>query len=253
MKQKNVLYSIVVILTFCIVFYGRKMGNSLFDDSVSGEALQFMYSFIWWTLPALIVIGFLYGFGDVFSEIRLSKGFVVGIVFAFVSVLPMLIGYAVVGDFNTDLSAAEVLKGSFMAGFLEEFLFRGFLFGLLFRKLNWGFVPAAMFGAVIFGLGHIYQGSTVGQSLGVFGVTFLGAVWFAWLFIEWKENLWVPILLHIFMNLSWLLFSVSENALGGVYANVFRAATIIITIVVTISYCKRKGGFSINKGNLLVN
>ena len=43
------------------------------------------------------------------------------------------------------------------------------------------------------------------------------------------------------MNLSWEIFKVSENALGGVTSNVFRGATIAVAIVATIIYKKRKG------------
>jgi len=45
------------------------------------------------------------------------------------------------------------------------------------------------------------------------------------------NNLWVPIGLHLFMNLHWMLFSAGDNALGSIYANVFRAITITFTIV----------------------
>ena len=81
----------------------------------------------------------------------------------------------------------------------------------------------------------------------------MGAGWFAWLFIEWKENLWIPIFLHIFMNLSWVLFEVDNNALGGYVTNIFRIITIALTVIITIIYNKRKDKFSINRKNLITN
>ncbi|MCD6659879.1 MAG: hypothetical protein LT105_06950 [Lentimicrobium sp.] len=36
------------------------------------------------------------------------------------------------------------------------------------------------------------------------------------------------------MNLSWTLFDVSENALGTIIPNLFRAATIAVSIMLTL-------------------
>ncbi len=135
-----------------------------------------------------------------------------------------------------------------VAGFFEEYFFRGFLFGILFRKLKWGFVPASILGGIIFGIGHLYQSSTLIETIGIFAITTMGAIWFSWLYTEWENNLWVPIFLHILMNLSWILFEVSDNVLGGLYTNFFRIITIALTIIITIRYHKNKGLI-----NLLVN
>ncbi len=63
---------------------------------------------------------------------------------------------------------------------------------------------------------------------------FGGAAWFAWLYVEWRNNLWLPIGLHILMNLYWALFDIESNALGGVWANVFRGLTIALSIIYTL-------------------
>ena len=111
-----------------------------------------------------------------------------------------------------------------------------------------------MLGGVIFGLSHLYQGDTFMESLGIFGITFMGGIWFAWLFIEWDENLWVPIWMHLLMNFSWELFSISDSALGGYGANVFRVLTIALAIIFTVIYKKKKGrNFAITRRNLWVN
>lgn len=62
----------------------------------------------------------------------------------------------------------------------------------------------------------------------------------------------MPVFLHFQMNLSWTLFDVSDNALGGVIANVFRAVTIALTIFITIRHHKAKG-LQIGKHNLWVH
>ncbi len=141
----------------------------------------------------------------------------------------MFISSAIAGSIPADLSALRLVQDTLLAGFMEELLFRGFLFGLLFRFCGWGFIPASMAGAVVFGLGHLYQGSSIPEVAGVYLVTAMGAVWFAWLYIEWNNNLWLPVFLQILMNFSWTLFDMSSNAIGDVFPNLFRMITIALT------------------------
>ena len=87
--------------------------------------------------------------------------------------------------------------------------------------------------------------------MGVFAITFAGAVWFAWLFIEWKENLWLPIFMHFFMNLYWHLFSTENSALGGLMLNLPRIITIALSIYLTIKIVRKTGQLKINKTNFI--
>ncbi|MEL7123914.1 MAG: CPBP family intramembrane glutamic endopeptidase, partial [Bacteroidota bacterium] len=123
----------------------------------------------------------------------------------------------------------------------------------IFRYTRLGFLPSVLLGALLFGFVHLYQGSEFNEIVGIFLVTFLGGILFAWLYAEWNYNLWVPIFLHMFMNLAWELFSVSSNALGGTYSNIFRAATIFLAIVLTLMYKKRRGEvILINKSTIFM-
>ena len=136
---------------------------------------------------------------------------------------------------------------------MEELLFRGFLFGQLFKKEKWGFIPATLLAAIFFGVGHLYQGNTLGSLIGVFLFTFSGSVWNSWLYIEHNNNLWIPIWLHILMNMSWTIFQTdTSGAIGNNITNLFRLITIIITVVYTLRYSK-KYGRKINKKNLFIN
>jgi membrane protease YdiL (CAAX protease family) len=164
----------------------------------------------------------------------------------------MFIGSWFLGKMTTNPDYFEWFRGSVLPGFFEEWLFRGFLFGIVFRKAGWGFIPASLIGSFFFGLAHIYQGSEVLESVFIFLITGMGAAWFAWLYVEWDFNLWVPIFFHTLMNLSWILFEVSENALGGLGANVFRAITIALSVIITVKIAKKKG-FNVNKNNLFKN
>jgi uncharacterized protein len=252
MTRKTISHSIIVILTFLVALYGNRVLSIYINISFPTDYFKITYFYLWWIIPAILITGKLYGFRNVFRTVGLEKGFFTGFLFALITVSPMLISSALIGQIGEDLKLLKLLRTTLFAGFMEEYLFRGFLFGLLFRKLGWGFIPASLFGAVIFGLGHIYQGSTFLETTGVFFITALGAGWFAWLYIEWNNNLWVPVFLHILMNLSWTLFEVSDNALGGFYTNLFRITTIALTIITTI-FCNKKNGLKINRNNLIVN
>ncbi len=252
MKRQTIINSVLIVLTFLVAFYGRRVLNSYIPITLSTAFLKASYSYLWWVLPSLLVLGILYGFKNLLKNLGLNKGMVIGFIFAVITVLPMFISSMVIGSFDDNLGFGTLLHKTFAAGIFEEYLFRGFLFGILFRKLNWGFIPASILGGVIFGLGHIYQGSTLMETLGVFAITSIGAVWFSWLYIEWNNNLWVPIFIHTLMNLSWILFDVSDNALGGLYSNLFRAITIALTIIITIRY-HRERGLKINRKILMIN
>src|SRR5690606_32665538 len=163
------------------------------------------------------------------------------------------IGYAIVFDISTELSVNTILIGVIAAGFFEELFFRGFLFGQLFRNTTLGFLPSVLFGALFFGSLHLYQSTDVMELTGIFLITFLGGILFAWVYAEWNYSLWVPIFLHMLMNFAWELFSVSSNALGDVYANVFRVLTIALIIILTILYKKgKKMPLAIDKNNLWI-
>lgn len=167
---------------------------------------------------------------------------------------PMFIGGLLFFKIQLDMNIQNVIAGSIVIGFIEELYYRGFLFGQFFKNTLMGFIPSIFLGAILFASGHLYQSQDFGELVGIFIVTFMGAVLFAWLYIEWEENLWVPIFLHALMNLSWHLFEMDETALGGVLPNVFRGLTIAFAIVFTILYKRKRGrGLAITKLNLIKN
>ena len=129
--------------------------------------------------------------------------------------------------------------GTIIAALVEEVYFRGFLFGMLYKHTKAGFLTAILIGAIVFALGHLYQSQDPMKMLGIFGITLMGAGLFAWLYVEWEYNLWVPILLHTFMNLAWTLSDMGDTALGGLMPNLLRSATIALAIIGTIIYKKK--------------
>lgn len=120
-------------------------------------------------------------------------------------------------------------------------MFRAFMFGLLFRYAKIGFFWAVILPALLFGSLHLYQGHDVISSLAAFAVTFIGAVYFSWMYVEWNFNLWVPIGLHMLMNGAWVIFSMegTEVAAGGLISNIARVLSILLAIGLTVWYKRR--------------
>ena len=249
---------LTTLLSFGIYF--------LIDETYFKEIRQWFYEFIdQWGIShimAYLIVGIPIFIGTLilhkknkfFRSLGLDKCLLLkGMVFSLLCTLPMFIGFVVLFDFNTDFSLNIFLISIIAAALFEETYFRGFLFGQIYRFTNWGFIPSVLIGAILFGLIHLYQGTDLNELTGIFLITFLGGVLYAWVYVEWNYNLWVPIFLHLFMNLSWGLFSVAENALGGTYANIFRLITIFLIIGLTVAYkIKNKLDFNINIRTLLM-
>lgn len=252
MQKQTIIGSILIVIVFIISFYGINLIDFFFAINWPSAFPRSVCSYFWWILPTTLVTGSFYGFKNILNNTGLNKGMLTGLIFSIISVLPMIISSAIIGNIDSTLNFGNLIRKTLFAGFFEEYLFRGFLFGILFRKLKWGFIPASILGAIIFGVGHIYQGNAPIETIGIFSITAMGAVWFAWLYIEWENNLWIPIFLHITMNLSWILFEVSNNALGGIYTNIFRSVTIALTITITVYYHKKRE-LKINRRNLIIN
>jgi hypothetical protein len=104
-----------------------------------------------------------------------------------------------------DRSAFDVLRGNVpalifgllvvwtLAAFGEELIFRGYLMNTIkrvFRHKNGGWFIACIVNAILFGLGHTYQGITGIILLSVVGLLY------ALFYLASGQNLWVPILMH---------------------------------------------------------
>lgn len=252
MKKHQIRNSIIVIIAFLVAYFGKKACAPFFTISLDEQLYKIIVFYAWWLLPSLLTVAWLFGFKNMIDAIGLKNGFYKGFAFAFITVLPMLLSSAIVGQIDASINWLSLIQKTLLAGVMEEYLFRGFLFGLLFLKFGWGFIPSSLLGALIFGMGHVYQGNNLAASVGVFMITGIGAIWFAWLYVEWNNNLWVPICLHVLMNLSWSLFDVSGSVIGGPMANLFRIITIALTVVITINNGK-KHGFKVNKKNLFLH
>lgn len=226
------VYALLIVAIYIAVKYVRPLSLGLLDADLNFRRIVY---YTWYILPVLLYFWLSWGTKGVWNRLGLSSGLREGVLYGFLFTLPMLLGFAFIGEPKfSDWSLELVIVSALLPGFFEELYYRGFVFGELYKRAGWGFLLAAALNGVIFGLSHIWQGNSLGETVGVFFVTFSGAAWFAWLYVEWRNNLWLPMALHIFMNLYWALFDIESTALGGVGANIFRGITIAISVMYTL-------------------
>ena len=129
---------------------------------------------------------------------------VAAVIFAAVVTLERL-GYGAgrLGDIGEELKGHPVLLAERVAisllvvGFVEEFIFRGFIMARIASALggaNWAWALALIAQAVLFGLLHGYQHLYGMLLTGVIGL-FLGSV-----YLLSGRNLWIPIIGHAVYN-----------------------------------------------------
>ena len=114
-----------------------------------------------------------------------------GLTFGLVATLPMAAALLLIPGsrpFSPDLALGSALLGPFA----EELLFRGFLFGLLWRVVGWPPSAAIAISALLFGNAHQTQVLPM-----IAGGAVLG--WVAW---RWN-SLWPAVAMHGCMNLWW--------------------------------------------------
>lgn len=111
------------------------------------------------------------GVRESFKELALDAPVLRAFLFALVASSPMLIGFALTRNIDTNLSVPKLLYIDIIAPFAEEILFRGYTFRQLYRRANWSFWIAVIVTAVAFGLGHIEKGTAPAQMAGLFFIT----------------------------------------------------------------------------------
>lgn len=233
---KTLLIVVVSFLVYYLLFQNFNTIKVGFDRITNYGLTSYILTYLIIGIPIFIGTYLINRKGSIVISLGLSKNILVAIGLSILFTLPMFLGGFIFFEFDREIKLQQLFAGTIVAGFMEELYFRGFLFGQLFRNTNLGFLPSIFFGALIFAFGHLYQSQNVSVLIGIFLITFLGAVFFAWLYVEWNYNLWVPIFTHALMNLSWSLFNISDTALGGLNANIFRWLTIIFSIAFTIIF-----------------
>lgn len=173
-----------------------------------------------------------------------------GLLFATLFVLPQLIGLGLYSDWNFNIKGSLLYRDIILAGFGEEFIFRAFLFGLLFYYAGWGFFSAGIFTGLFFGWGHLYQAADINSAISIFLFTVGASVGFSWFYYAWK-NLWMVLFLHAFMDITWDGFDVPSNVTGNLWVNIARFSTLFLTIFISIKIAKSNDRYDLKKKDKL--
>lgn len=260
MLNKTLRTSIITIISFAIFHllwvYVLADLRASFEPVIANNSIRYIVSFSIIGIPVYIGIIAINGFKNFFHSMGLDKGFLKGLVFAFICTSPMLIGYASMNEFNPDFNWEWTIRWVLFVAFIEEFFYRSFLFGQLYRNTKLGFILSILGSTLLFSLAHAHQSEDLTTLVRIFLTTGIASILFAWVYVEWDNNLWAAFFLHLFMNMWWILFpSVGSNdASGSILANVFRLASIILIIGGTIVYKKKKSmPMAINKETLWVS
>lgn len=235
-----------VILIFTLAILSRELfayipGYSEYVASLS-ETLRWLVQPLRWLL--IIIVGLsLAGMAsprDWFDELGLSASILKPMLVAVAGVSPMLIGPMLMG---VGFAEVQPMHWLFLAGIwplAEELLYRGYAFGQLYRLSGMGFWPSAILTSVVFGLVHLAQSSVQGMAysdqLATISLISLGGLLYAWLYVRWSMNLWMPFLAHGLMNLSWQMYDLSATPLGGIEANALRLASLILLVGLTLYF-----------------
>lgn len=245
--MNNKIKTLIMITTFIFCryimkyFWGDTWSEALLALDNQSHLLLTPASYLFIYSPLVLVASLLFKDVDLTEILGLKiAGFQHYFLAAVACCLPMTIGYAYLSS-ELNLALSGIMVGSVYAGVFEEILFRAVLFGVLFRYCHLGFIPAALFSSVIFGFGHIYQGHDLMSAFAAFAITSVAGTWFAWLFCESGYRIWFPLWMHIFMNAAYGIFGMSGGAAGDLAGNIFKASSIILTLLyIHLLVCRGK-------------
>jgi membrane protease YdiL (CAAX protease family) len=173
------------------------------------------------------------GRGRTLAALGLRGPVLRGLIFAAIAGAPMWLMAPRIGHgFEVSLATA---RSVLLMPFVEEVFFRGLLVVIPVALGGVRFWPAAIAAGLLFGSVHLPWDSSLGWGHApVFAVTAAGGIWYAWLCRCFSWNLWATIALHAVMNGTWAVFLVADDAAGGLWANVARAATIAVGTVLAL-------------------
>jgi len=244
LKKIYLLKSIVVIVFFLVYKYSKNFyayvifgENEWNNSSIIFRSALILFTGVLLAFSANYIINKRLSFKD-FGINR--QGFVKSLVAAILFSSPMFLILGFANNFNFSLTYEIILKDLLLAGFGEEFIYRAFLFGLLFYFAGWGFLSAGIFAGLFFGIGHIYQAHDVWSGIFIFLFTTGVSLGFAWFYHAWN-TLWFAVFLHGFMDLIWDMFQVDSNVTGNLMVNLARIATLILAVLYSLRMAKKKG------------
>lgn len=171
-----------------------------------------------------------------FAELGLLGQVGTGLGISFLASMPMLLTLAATSKTNRHLVLGNTFLVAVFGPVCEEILFRGYVFRQLYRRAGWTFLGSIAVSGGVFGMAHLgglLGKISLGKAAGEIGVIAVGGAFFAWLLVRWSDNLWVPIGLHVSMNL-WCEIFACDKAVGSWHNNIGRVLTVLFALVITI-------------------
>jgi len=242
--KRQVFLSVLVTITFMVTFFVPKFYAYIIFGKDEFNALSQYYkvaichgtNLILCFLVAFYIAEF--SFKKMFDMLGMSNGIFMAFALALLSALPQLLGMQYLHGFNYDASFADFWFMGVHPGYYEEIVFRGFLIGMLVRFAKWPEMIPLVLSSLFFGIGHLYQANNMNESIAIF-LTAFGAGAGFYLFYKYSNwNLWFPLFLHSFMDISTTISNYHGNITMGFQDNIFRVTTILCAIF--ISYRLKK-------------
>lgn len=135
----------------------------------------------------------------------------------------------VASDLEVDLL---IVKGGIFPLF-EEVIYRGLVVGALVAAARWRVWEASLVPAVVVGIMLLVQGQGLAATIDTVLIMSLTGLFFGWMFVEWRFNLWPALLLHIGLSSLWVIFAMSESKADGFMGDALRVAILIAAFAMT--------------------
>ncbi|MBE4950073.1 CPBP family intramembrane glutamic endopeptidase [Chryseobacterium culicis] len=241
--SKNIRFFSIFILGFTIYYFFdlfffkniQTFSKNLFHSKAIAHVIAYSVTLI----PLMVTLKILLPKRNISELLSLHKSIIRGFILTLIGTLPMLIGYMIHFKVIRKINIETLFINTLSSAFFEEIIFRAFLIGILYRFTRFGFLSSALLGSLLFAQVHLYQSQNIKEITEIFAITFLGSLFFSWVYFESEHNLWTAVFLHFFMNLYWEIFNVSENVSGNLYGNLYKLISIVVVIALII-YIKRK-------------
>lgn len=124
------------------------------------------------------------------------------------------------------------MKGGIFPLF-EEVIYRGLVVGALVAVARWRVWEASLVPAVVVGVMLLVQGQGLAVTIDTVLLMAVTGLFFGWMFVEWRFNLWPALLLHIGLNSLWVIFAMSESPADGFMGSALRVAILIAAFAMT--------------------
>jgi membrane protease YdiL (CAAX protease family) len=144
------------------------------------------------------------------------------------------------------LTALAVAESALVVAALEGVLFRGFLFGQLFSRAGWGFLPAVAAGPLLIALTGSGDPAAVPGGL-------VANVFLAWLWLEWDDNLWVSAGFHFWIRWGDAFLLPAAGPSLHWLVQLMQLAAVVWAVALTWGHRRSRGGFRIDRRRLLRN